>query len=416
MTKDPLDKWLDALHFENYRLQFKPNQTHAAILKAQIRELESQPVADIAGNDLVATLHHLKQLKKDLASVQQLIDLAKQLRKLREQMREKGFLLYSQSDADEVLNGFHAWFEKTKIEQRERQWRNLASLRQFWPEADGPRRRRMVELFATYSRRRLMWGTLNLKIGAPLRIGRWLWKLITRPEHPITRILERLYPKPQDVSKDLISFAERTYPVFMHHHLALVLVLLFWPVLHALNADALAIPPPGSIITVFNRTEALSTPKLSVSGSLLNGSLAPSQNFISYRIPHSPVTLLFHSFGPTIPVNELLSAVAFAVGIAFTHISHGQGRTPIAHGFFMFTHEFLNHDEIGLTVGDFREIGRSMTYDILCDVLRGIGEFTLLQGQKTREVEFEVEIEDVGYVGTGHVDFKPVATPTSSVA
>lgn len=177
MTKDPLDKWLDALYFENYRLQFKPNQTHAAILKAQIRELESQPVADIAGNDLVATLHHLEQLKQDLASVQQLIELAKQLRKLREQMREKGFLLYSQSDADEVLNGFHAWFEKTKIEQRERQWRNLASLRQFWPEADGPRRRRMVELFATYSRRRLMWGTLNLRIGAPLRIGRWVSRM-----------------------------------------------------------------------------------------------------------------------------------------------------------------------------------------------------------------------------------------------
>lgn len=173
MTKDPLDKWLDALQFENYRLQFKPNQTHAEILKAQIRELESQPVADIAGNDLVATLHHLEQLKQDLTSVQQLIELAKQLRNLREQMREKGFLSYSPSDADEVLNGFHAWFEKTKIEQRERQWRNLASLRQFWPEADGPRRRRMVELFATYSRRRLMWGTLNLKIGTPLRIGRW---------------------------------------------------------------------------------------------------------------------------------------------------------------------------------------------------------------------------------------------------
>lgn len=201
----------------------------------------------------------------------------------------------------------------------------------------------------------------------------------------------------------------------MHHHLALVLVILFWLVFYALNADALAIAPQGSI-TIFNQTEALSTLNVSLSESLLNGSLAPSQNFISYRIPHSPATLLFHSFGPTIPVNELLHAVALAVGIAFKYINEGQGRTPIAYGFFVYTHEFLNHDEVGLTVGDFREVGRSMTYHILCDVLRGIGEFTLLQGQKTQEVEFEVEIQDVGYVGTGHVDFKPVATPTSSVA
>ncbi|CAF9937834.1 MAG: hypothetical protein ALECFALPRED_007427 [Alectoria fallacina] len=202
----------------------------------------------------------------------------------------------------------------------------------------------------------------------------------------------------------------------MHHHLAFVLVILFWPSLHALNVDALAIAPQGSIITIFNQTEALSTLNLSLSESLLNGSRAPSQNFISYRIPHSPATLLFHSFGRTIPVNECLQAVALAVGAAFNYIGEGRGRTPIAHGFFVFTREFLNHDEVELTVADFREIGRSMTYRILYDVLRGIGEFTLLQGQKAQEVEFEVEIQDVGYVGTGHVDFKPAATPTSSVS
>lgn len=173
MSRDPIDKWLDALQFENYRLQFKPNQIHAEILQSQIRELESQPVAGIAGNLLEETFHRLECLKQDLASVQQMIDLAIQLRHLRDEIREKGFLLYSPTDADEVLDGFHAWFEKTKIEQRERQWRNLASFQYYWPKADGVKRRRMVELFVTYSRRRLLWGTMNLKIVTPLKIGRW---------------------------------------------------------------------------------------------------------------------------------------------------------------------------------------------------------------------------------------------------
>lgn len=173
MSRDPIDKWLDALVFENYRLQFKPNHIHAEILQSQIRELESQPVARIDGNHLEETLNRLECLKQDLASVHQMIDLAVQLRHIRDQIREKGVLLYSPADADEVLDAFYTWFEKTKIEHRARQWQNIASLKHFWPKADVARRRRIVELFATYSRRRLMWGTLNLRIATPLRIGRW---------------------------------------------------------------------------------------------------------------------------------------------------------------------------------------------------------------------------------------------------
>ena len=180
MLKDPVDKWLDALRFEVYRLQFTPNPTHAKILQSQIQELESQPVTEIADNDFGTMFQNLETLKQDVASIEQLIHLAEQLRNLRDQMREKGFLAYSLDDADEVFNGFHAWFEKAKIEQRERQWRNLAYLRHFWPNADGPRRRQMADLFATYSRRRLKWGFMNLRIGTPLKIGRWAIRIIKR--------------------------------------------------------------------------------------------------------------------------------------------------------------------------------------------------------------------------------------------
>lgn len=198
----------------------------------------------------------------------------------------------------------------------------------------------------------------------------------------------------------------------MYRHLALVLVTPLWLLLHALTTTALAIAPQRSAITPFNQTQGESTFNLTLSQSLINETLTPWQNLIPYRVPNSPTTLLFHSFGPTIPANEILPTIAFAIGIAFDFIGEGRGRKPIASGFFVYTQGFPNHDEVELTVGDFREVGRSMTYHALFDVLRGIGEFMLLPGQKTQELEFEVEVQGLGYVGTGHVDLKSVATST----
>lgn len=197
----------------------------------------------------------------------------------------------------------------------------------------------------------------------------------------------------------------------MYRHLA-----LFWLLFYALTTTALAIDRRGTIITIFNQTQGQSTLNLTRSEGLLNETLAPSHNFISYPVPYSPTTLLFHGFGPKIPVDELLQTVGFAAAIAIKFIGEGRGRTPIINGFFVYEHEFLNHDEVQITVGDFREMGRSLTYYALFDTMRGIGEFMLLPEQQTQELEFEVEIEGIGYVGTGHVDYKPAATSTSSVA
>lgn len=57
-----------------------------------------------------------------------------------------------------------------------------------------------------------------------------------------------------------------------------------------------------------------------------------------------------------------------------------------------------------------------MTYNALFDVVRGVGEFMIVPGHKTQEVEFEAEIQGLGYVGTGHVDYKPAEVSTSRVA
>lgn len=202
----------------------------------------------------------------------------------------------------------------------------------------------------------------------------------------------------------------------MYRHRALVSATLLWLLFHTLTKGALAVAPHGSATTALNQTQGESILNLTLSEGHLNETLMPSQNFISYRIPDSPTTLLLHSFGPRIPVDELLQTVALAVGVCFRFISEGRGRAPIADGFFMYTHVFLNHDEIEIIVADFREIGRPMTYLALFDVLRGVGEFMIMPGQKAQELQFEVEIQETGYVGTGHVDYKRDATSASSVA
>lgn len=185
----------------------------------------------------------------------------------------------------------------------------------------------------------------------------------------------------------------------------------------ALTTPAVATASHGTIVTPNNQTRGKSTLNLTPSGFLLNETLTPSQNYIIYRVPNSQTTLLIHHLGPLIPVEEILRSIAFAVRIFYTNIREGRGHEPIAHhGYFKYKHEFLNHDEVGITVADSREIGKVMTNFILFDVVSGVGQFMISPGQEARELEFEVDVDGVGYVGTGHVFYKKAAAPTSSVA
>ena len=187
--------------------------------------------------------------------------------------------------------------------------------------------------------------------------------------------------------------------------------------LRTLATSVLAVASQGTVHAATNQTHGQSALNLTPSDYLFNKTLTPSQNFISYRVPNSPTTLLIHHLGPTIPVNELLKTVAFAVEIIYTGIGEGHGRTPIANnGYFDYTHEFINHDEIEIKVADFREIGKAMTYYMLLDVLEGAGQFMISPGQEPRELDFEVEVDEIGYVGTGHIYLRKVEAPTSSVA
>ena len=214
----------------------------------------------------------------------------------------------------------------------------------------------------------------------------------------------------------LSSFAERNKLVFMHRRLAFMLVILIWPIFFVLRSNALAVAHQGSIVAAKNQTEASITLNPTLSEHPLNETLTPAPNFISYRVPNSPVTLLFHDFGPAIPGNELLRTIALAVGIAYEFIDEAKGKELITHGYFEYKHEFLKNDQVVVIIADFRESGRPMDYYILCQVLRGIGEFVLLREQKLQELSFEVEVEKLGYLATGHVEYKPAASPTPSVA
>ena len=173
MSSNTVDKWLDALRFENYRLQFRPHPIDAEEIRSQIQALEARPVATIAHGDFDTLLHKLDSLKEDLASVEQTIELLSQIRELRGQIREKGFLEYDVDQAGEVIDNLHFRSEKNKMDQRQRQWRHLASLRRVWPEADAARRKGIVQLLGTYSKRRFVCGATNLRIGTVTRIGRW---------------------------------------------------------------------------------------------------------------------------------------------------------------------------------------------------------------------------------------------------
>ena len=65
-------------------------------------------------------------------------------------------------------------------------------------------------------------------------------------------------------------------------------------------------------------------------------------------------------------------------------------------------------DNVTITVADFREVGKPMTYFMLRDTLTGIGNFVSEKEYGATELSYEIDVEGKGYVGTGHVDFNAV--------
>ena len=169
------------------------------------------------------------------------------------------------------------------------------------------------------------------------------------------------------------------------------------------------------ILPNINQTEALRGLDLTQATNLTNGTSLPRQNFISYRVSGdaSQTTLLFHSFGPKLDGAEVFATIHNAINVAFSFIRQGLGCNPIAKGLYIYSHEFITGDEMSITIADFRETGRSITYLVLCETIRGIGEFMTLPEIDLQTLSFEVEVDNIGYSGTGHFGFKKAGTLTT---
>ena len=170
MSRDPVDRWLDAMEFEMFRLSPKYDVFSTEFLESRIKQLESMPVTKGANIDLQEKIHQLKCLKQDLRSLRAQFVLAGKLQQLKDQAREG---IYRPHELYEVWNAIDTSNAKGRMEQRERQRQHLASLRQLWPNADDAKKRQMLKLFAIYSRRRLMIGTQNILYAVPFTVARW---------------------------------------------------------------------------------------------------------------------------------------------------------------------------------------------------------------------------------------------------
>ena len=180
MSQDPIDKWLESLEFEIYRLRFKPGsklRNNAWMLRWHIAKIGSLQVAALTGTNLESLIHSVDAFQQDLASLEELMRLHAQLEDNMKEFRRLGFPMTAAGpELLKSLDDTRAWFEKTKNDQRQRQQRHFASLRLFWPNANGPLRMRMLGLFATYGRRRFAWGAKNFQVSRAVRLTTWLVK------------------------------------------------------------------------------------------------------------------------------------------------------------------------------------------------------------------------------------------------
>ena len=97
--------------------------------------------------------------------------------------------------------------------------------------------------------------------------------------------------------------------------------------------------------------------------------------YVPYKVHNTPVTLEFHSFGSTLPPNEVIFTIAPAMSGVLRHCVMGGGGSPILSGYFRYTHKYDSGNITRISVGDFREMGQPpMSWDILADTLKGIAD------------------------------------------
>ena len=136
--------------------------------------------------------------------------------------------------------------------------------------------------------------------------------------------------------------------------------------------------------------------------------------FVPYKVNNTPITLEFHSFGSTLPPTEVIFTIAPALSRVLRQCIMGRGSNPILLGHFRYTHKFESGNITRFSVGDFREMGRPpIAWDVLADILKGVADFMKQPDERYSEVNFEVEQEALGYVGSG--SFELVSSPSTNL-
>ena len=215
----------------------------------------------------------------------------------------------------------------------------------------------------------------------------------------------------------------------LHIHLVLAALAYIRSFIFVAGIPLTVIPGSPSLVPITDSEfqspshEALAL----ISGPLNKSSTAPSRNsspggqsnqsiatpikpsgLIPFHVKGSPTTLLFHTFGRSIPLSMLIQSVSLSLTVIIEPILEGKGQDLIPQGVFMRTHVMPTGDKVTISVADFRELRKPMTYLMLRDTLSAIGSFVTEKEYEATTLSYEIEVEGKGYVGTGHVDFDAV--------
>ena len=171
------------------------------------------------------------------------------------------------------------------------------------------------------------------------------------------------------------------------------------------------LPSAPSASSVNNSTDSPYRTVISTSLNTINGSLGLPKDWTQFEVPRTSLTMFFHDLGREIGINGVVETISGAIVVITSHIARGEEK--ITYGYFDYTQVLANKHQIRLGVGDFREIGRPMTWYLLLSVVRGIGDFMMQADQKFTEARFEIDKKTIGYVGTGYIEqIKPAPRPS----
>ena len=182
-------------------------------------------------------------------------------------------------------------------------------------------------------------------------------------------------------------------------------LLLFCEIFLA-NAIVVNLQNPAALLQANN--EGIAYTSLSPAACAQDTPPAAKANFIPYRVPDTSTVLEFFGFGPRVPADDLLKALAALIRLVVKIIKTGHGDDDIEHGRFVGLWPCDDGSNITISVCDFDMEGKPINWKIMGDVYRGMGYFMKEELKSYQEMSFSVVVDEIGLVGTGGVKWNRV--------